>query len=132
MIARSRSPRRLRHERQVGRRAGPERDPTRANREPRGCAPGGIADQEDPGPTTWAEREAGRYDVDDNRLGAGVCNADELPRRADEGRAHRRRGQRDDRPGRARARGRGHEHEGGRSSEAGDHRPMTVNVTVAE
>ena len=91
----------------------------------------GRAGEQDPRPAARPQGESGGSDVDDDRVRAGIRDADRPTRSADERHVRRRRGERDGGPGRARARDRRCGCRAENRSRARDHRPTTVNVTVA-
>jgi hypothetical protein len=113
-----------------------QREVPRSQRKPaNGRARAAAAD--DPGTASHTESEAGAVHVDDDTLRARVRHSDGRTRGAREQHSSRHRAERDRRPSRARSRGCGDE----RELECGDadpderaradHRPITVNVTVA-
>jgi hypothetical protein len=107
--------------------ARPKRQPTRGR--------AGASAADDPRPTTQIEREARATDVDDDAFRPGIRHTDGGTRTAEQSDMSGHRGQCDGWARRARARCDGHERkrykDGRDAREDVNHRPMTVNVTVA-
>jgi hypothetical protein len=131
MVARPGRPRRRRPDADFGRGTAGQDDPCRPDAKPGGGAACCGASEEEARGAVKTQDEPGRRGVDDECLRAAVGDTEDSASGTDDRHVRGRRRQRKRRPTRSRARGGGREHREYDRRGADDHRPITVNVSVA-